>query len=471
MKVVKLYINGVEKNFIKLHYVKQHPNPDPDTFEVTLDEDAAGDVDHFQTVEVRKDGVTEYYGFVEEITPSEDSESGTDVVVSGRCWKLLLWKKYNERFQESRDVGPLNPDGTTESGFFGSVNPVELFKFILRCPMSVHPKGHLRHKIGWGIPSDDWICCANRTTDVRYPDWVGLRYTGLSWRGSGEQSEMVYSHLDVDGYDAAMAGTAWYFVGASPYLDTDDADTNCIYRNAVLASGVGAVGDFSFEDLGPTIEGIFATALKIKYLYGHDDIQVHLYDGTTWHIIGRLSYVPTWTTMHFDTGGILTTIAKINAAKLRFYVNTLTPVTVKVTYAWLWVASGETSSPIYQQQDDWFAINLGAAYDDVTGILIECRNSPSCYPENYRIEYTTLSNCCDDTYPVGEDDWHVFVDAGADVNVGGNTFRDVLHSWKPVDNVHGIRIKLWADGDNAWEISQIYVYQADDIKYRLLDET
>lgn len=216
MKYVTVHIGGVEKSFIRIHYVKNHPSPDPDTFEIILTPEEVSGVTNFSTVEIKKDGVTEFYGFVEEMTP-QDGEDGLEYLVTGRCWKVVLWKKYTERYQESREVGPMDSEGNVETGFFGSVKASELFKFIIRCPISIHPKGYIRHKIGWGIPSDEWSCCANVTAEAYYPDWVVLRYAGLAWRGRGTMDTFYTDILSCDSFSGTY--TDWIETGSPPYID------------------------------------------------------------------------------------------------------------------------------------------------------------------------------------------------------------------------------------------------------------
>lgn len=464
-KTIKLYINGVEKYFIRLHYRKDHPNQDPDTFDITMDEAETLDIVPFQTVEIKKDGVTEFYGFVEEVSPDEDAESGTDVIVTGRCWKLITWKKWNERFQESRDVGPEDVEGNIETGFFGSVNPSELFKFFIRCPISTHPKGHVRHKIGWGIPSDDWICCANMTAEARYPDWVSLRYTELSWRGRGTVDTFFLDTLNVDGFDYTTS--EWVTQGAFPWLDTCDTDplVNCI-QTPFGVIGSATMANFTFANLDGSRVSVYETKLFITlYQSGfHVPASLEIYDGTIWHDLGDLKRLRVWSTQEWDVSSILNTTTKVNAAKVRFHGDWNIWGYIRVTCAYLVCRTGIAASAIAQQNGDWFAVNLGGSYNTVVGILAECRNNPICYPENYKIQYTTLSNCCDPNWPPLESEWTDIV------SVANNTYRDILHSWSPIDNVFGIRIKITSNGTRPWEISQIYAYQADEDKYRLLDD-
>lgn len=462
----KLYIDDVQRDYIKIHYVKNHPSEDPDTFEITVNHDVGELVNYFDSVEVKKNGVTEFYGFVEDINPQK-GQDGLEYVISGRCWKVLLWKKFTERFQESREVGPEDFEGNVETGFFGSIYPHELFRFLLRCPISDHPKGKIRHKIGWGIASDWWKCCANVTADTFYPDWVMLRYTGLSWRGRASTANLHYTNLICDSFDSTYVD--WTENGSSPYLHIDsDADN--------IATGTPPThrkeGYFGFDDLIGTAERIYGIKLYIKSnIQGYTSkIAVHLNDGTSDYNLGYLTVYPYgYGYTEFNCITVLDTPTKVNNAKIYFELESGYHAMVKVIYAYFHVEYSTTvDDDISQKINDWFVINLGADYDMVTAMLIECRNNPNMYARNYKIQYCTISDCCAE----GDNDgfWSDFDDDDSPINVVDNTARDILHSWKPQDNVHGIRIKLTADADPSWEISQIYIWQADNSKYRLLNE-
>ena len=473
-KRFSLLIGGIDTCYIDIHYIKSHPNPDPDTFEIRTLPECAEDVSYFDSVDIRKDGVTEYYGFIEEITP-EVGEDGLEYLLTGRCWKLFTWKKWNERYQESREVGPTDSEGTIESGFFGNVRPDELIKFMLRCPRSIHPKYKLRHKIGWGIPSQFWDACANLTGDCYYPQWVFLRYTGLAWRGRGGSQNMVYDLLPVNAFDSTY--TDFYTTGLQPWLDTDlptDDSHKVWLTRPPKAMGIYKVGHFEFTNIGGTRDFIYGVNLHIKYRGTVDEwefaswCKVYLYDGITWHNIGFLKRSHSYTYQTFNVMHILDTVAKINAAEIYFEFALVGLFNyLHITYAYLDVEAS-TLATDYQHIDDWFIVDLRSGYDDVTAMLIECRNNPSMYPRNYKIQFATVSNCCDSDNPPLESEWSNFTPAVNEVN---NNARDILHSWEPEDDVQCIRIKLTADHtNNPWEISQIYVWQADKYKYRLMDE-
>jgi hypothetical protein len=95
--IFKLYIDGnkpptTERYYMNIHYTKSHPNQDPDTFEITVDPDVGSLINYFDSVKITKYDITEFYGFVEEITPTV-GEDGLEYRLTGRCWKLIIWKK------------------------------------------------------------------------------------------------------------------------------------------------------------------------------------------------------------------------------------------------------------------------------------------------------------------------------------------------------------------------------------------
>jgi len=57
------------------------------------------------------------------------------------------------------------------------------------------------------------------------------------------------------------------------------------------------------------------------------------------------------------------------------------------------------------------------------------------------------------------------------VTVTGNTYRDIIHSWTP-QSLSKIRIRITSATANiSWCISQIYIYKAETLEYRIWKET
>lgn len=253
-------IRGNEKHFIRLHYIKNHPSPNPDTFDIRMTEEDADEINYWDAIDIRKDGVTEFYGFVEEKTPTV-GEDGLEYVLTGRCWKVVPWKKQTERFTDTRDIGPVG-----ESGFFGKVYPRELLMFFLRCPISIHPAGKIRHKIGWGIPSDAWVASAFRTNSGFYPAWAICRHVGFAW----QNGTPVASEQQVGDYFQIDLGQAYNRVTSILIESRDDITETQYARNFEIqlsSDGVNWTVVRSFDGYGARdILASWAPVNNVRYI-------------------------------------------------------------------------------------------------------------------------------------------------------------------------------------------------------------
>jgi len=253
-------IRGDQKRFLRLHYVKNHPSPYPDTFDMRMIAEDVDDINYWDKIDIRKDGVTEFVGFVEEKTPVI-GEDGLEYVISGRCWKAVAWKKQTERFIETREVGPLG-----ETGFFGKVYPRELIMFLLRTPFSVHPAGKVRHKIGWGIPSDAWIATANRTNSGFYPAWAICRHVGFAW----QNGTPIASEQQLGDYFQIDLGQTYHRVTAILIESRDDITETQFARNFEIQlspDGVNWTTVRSFDGYGARdILASWAPVNNVRYV-------------------------------------------------------------------------------------------------------------------------------------------------------------------------------------------------------------
>jgi len=150
-RVWKVWIASAEYYWISIDFDETHPSPYPDTFTIILSGQQTG-INYFDYLEIKKNNVLRFYGYVEKIKWT----SNKDTLISGRCRKVIAWKKQCERFSDPKI-----------EGFFGKVYPEELFKFILRCPASEIPPEEEEWieyplcKIGWGMNPKDWVCIAS----------------------------------------------------------------------------------------------------------------------------------------------------------------------------------------------------------------------------------------------------------------------------------------------------------------------
>lgn len=291
-------IAGTNYPWKKIHFIKEHPTPDPDTYEVTL-KGRVTTINYSDYVVIRRNGVIKFFGYVENI---DDSDEGgpDDTIISGRNRKLILWKKYMERFSDTR-----------LEGFFGHVYPHELFAFLLRCPVSDVPDidggqdwvvDYPRQKIGWGIASERWRCTAYGGIPVAIDDDFHV-------------DALTNVHLDFSEY------------GSDPYLHDDD-DTNFIEHDADPAVEGEYDEYYTFENLSAIYYYITTTVLnlhcKAKLVAGGGgnadsvELKFELWNGSSWVNAGTLLFDSTsYVDKTLDVSGILTDIDMINGARVR----------------------------------------------------------------------------------------------------------------------------------------------------------
>ena len=193
-----------------------------------------------------------FYGYVE----GREWTSEKDTIITGRCRKLICWKKWTERFAEARG---------NMQGFFGVVYPEELFKFILRCPVSDVPsededwKDYPHQKIGWGINPDKWTCTSNESSAGTDPVYVRLRLLDFYWRNRGTDS--IFGTL----LPTSCAGTnQWTENGVGPncwdYVDDCSNDAQYISET----SNGHHTWDYGFSNLPAGASGINSVKLALR---------------------------------------------------------------------------------------------------------------------------------------------------------------------------------------------------------------
>jgi len=262
--------------------------------------------------------------------------------------------------------------------------------------------------------------------------------------------------------------------GPSPWLNAED--THKIHTKPIATDKTHKRFTFqNFTDIGEvypiTIDSVYLNVTVLGSASGAFVKVYFRYSAGTWIYLGD-AHATSWynkKTTRFNVTSILNTVAKIESAELYVVApEELRDLWIAVDHAYLTVY-GSPFAPIQADQrvGDYFVINMGKKYDDITAILYECRENKEMYARNYKIQYTSLSNCCCGDDPPLESDWHDFTPA---VNVVNNYARDILHSWEPEDDVQCIRIQITGSANVAWEISQAYIWQSDTHKYRLLDE-
>jgi len=203
-------INDVIIPFNRIWFEKRHPSEDPDNFTITIDGETT--VNPFDVVKIYNGSTLEFYGFVEKIEEEWDTR-GHYTRISGRCRKVIFWKKFIERFERSR----LN-------GFFGAVNPSKLIWFLLYSPISDDPnEASPFHRLGYGIDLYEAKCSAIRTVPTTHPNYVKIRQSGFAWQlGFMNEEKTSTTNSFVENKKG------WKTVGGSPWINTDDEDLSYI---------------------------------------------------------------------------------------------------------------------------------------------------------------------------------------------------------------------------------------------------
>jgi len=508
-------VNSVTRKWKRIEY-SMSLNSDPTEFSAIIE--YSSNISYFQYVEIKNNGTVEFAGYVESIIPSWD-KSGRILEISGRYISVILWKKFTERFSDSR-----------LDGFFGAVDPAKLIGFLLRCPISDLPSASSFHKIGWGLDTTNWIVSAIRTGEGREEDWVKIREVGLAW-----QLGPIYDNscFNVNGF--TNDDNDWDTVGASPWLGDDNfistyietgppnslltanADAGQPYAtvanasifivgdNVRISEGVGSgtnegrsiigingnilefeanlinsytvgggggvwkrdniiIDGFTFEDLSHTNGHITSAYIDLFGRWFADswsflgevnsNVAVYVDVGSGYTLAGTA----TWSVGEYPVGlgyaiikksvncsSIVNTFAKANACKVKLI---FTGVDATKSGCRISEMRLRITGASYQTNGDWFEVNFGADKNRICGIIIESRMNSNKYAKNYVIETSPSSTS-----------WTTRA------TQNNNSARDIIESWTPVNNVRKIRIRLTANANYEWEISQIYVYSADDNKY------
>jgi len=223
-----LEVNGIERKYKSLNFQRDSGLVITEftaTVKYSIDLANAG----FLTVAIKNNGVLEWFGFLEDAKPSWD-DNGLYLDLWGRDLNVILWKKWNDRYSDSRT-----------QGFFGAVDPVKLMQFLLRCPISDEVGLNYNNqtdceanngvwnstsgtcalktqKIGYGLDTTDWILDATATADGYSVIYPKSRIMGFVWaKGQG----VAFKNYFVDGFTNTINN--WTNVGNGSLYDKDYA--------------------------------------------------------------------------------------------------------------------------------------------------------------------------------------------------------------------------------------------------------
>lgn len=383
MGVWTIFINGISRKYKTIGLDRKLDMNSPTEFRAKIE--SSSDIKFMDRVEIKRDNVNEWVGYIEEAETVWESD-GVYLNVSGRDNSLILWKKYTEDFSNFVEK---------TQGFFGSVNFSELFKLMLRTPKSDLTDTNANtsfpnNKEGWGLDyTTNLLTCSAYRTGLGDPNWVKYRRRGYGWKNTGNAVISTPATLTVD----AVYNNQWYYVGSPPYLDTDDTAN---YVSTALTD-YDDVSEFTFQNLSSSALTINSIYLQINYSFGTSilggsgTVWVYIYDPTLdyYQSVAILTgYNTGWVSKIIDLTGTLSSVSDINNCRIKF-VNKTTDIgsiyaMCNVSYAKLSVSYSYSSTGASGQSiDDYFKINFNKA--NVCGIYIESRNENDSYPRNYKI--------------------------------------------------------------------------------------
>jgi hypothetical protein len=367
-RVWTIEIDGDSKKYKTINFDRVLEIDAPPTFNAKVAYDET--INFWDPVEIKRDGTIEFKGYVEGIEIDWGSQDRY-LNISGRDVSVILWKKYGEGFTEMDE---------TLGGFFGKVSAVELLQFLIRCPQSDPVSTYPNNKAGWGIDISRITNVSAYRTSIGAPEWTILRKKGLGWRNSGtpfgEDINLVSSNVTEE----------WQEIG-----DTGIDCLTGINDGKYITSGTAdAISEWEMENLPAEATSISNPRLQLYWatdwtywwwIQAEFDCYIWIQSLNTWqwlfHQTGRDLG---WTYLEYDLSSVITTIADLNAAKIKF-INRSTTLKSKIDYcaiAVTYVTSGT------QNTDDYFEIDF-TELENICGIYFESRNDDESFPINYKI--------------------------------------------------------------------------------------
>lgn len=389
-KVWTIEVGGSARNYRRVKFQRKLETNKPAKFEATIQYNA--NVDYWNLVEIKRDGTTEFKGFVEIIDIKWD-ENGRYLYIAGRDTKVILWKKYSDNFSNMHE---------DTKGFFGRVKAQDLITFLLRTPKSdFDPDAYPNNKEGWGLDVSRLSDFMAARTSVGDPNYTKLRRRGYGWRNSGDPFAS-----DTDVVDAEISNVNWATHGAAPYLDVED-DANYISSDTANATAV-----YSFTDLPATATSVERVHLTVvwkpdstwwSWIHTECDIYISPDGGTTWHYVGVFGGKgPTWWNpnpwRHFtwDISSMINSVSEVNNCRVKF-VNISTSLTTNITQAYL--STGYTTGGTQETYDRF---DIPFETETIVGVYVESRMDDESFPRDYDI--VTVDNTKEDFSGYTEED-------------------------------------------------------------------
>ncbi len=157
--------------------------------------------------------------------------------------------------------------------------------------------------------------------------------------------------------------TGWTRIGANPYLDAIDYNTNYIYATVAGKE----VGNFSFTDSGKSTETINSVTVQIYAQQSNSkNLQVFVWDGSSWTSLGTQTLTTSWRWENYTATTVLDTWAKIDGAKI--YLRTESGAgTYEVDCARLQVNYTSYTPPNYELdlEVQWTSVDFDETYEEL----------------------------------------------------------------------------------------------------------
>jgi len=367
-------VGGSARNYKNIKIERKLEKTSPTVFSAVIKYYSG--INYFDLVEIKRDGIVEWKGFIESIE-IKWGDTERYLKVGGRDTSVILWKKWSENFVNTYE---------DMKGFFGNVNANELLKFLLRTPKSdFDPDAYPNNKEGWGIDLSRLGEFEAARTSLGDPNYCKLRRRGYGWRNSGNPFAQAQKVVDGE-----ISRVDWEAFGASPYLDVED-DANYIKSTTIK----GGTAIYSFEDLTGSVTSVEKVHLTVvwkpdaswwSWIQAECRVYISGDGGSTWNYVGYFGGKgPTWLRPNpwrhftFDISYYLNTASKVNAAQVKF-VNQSDRLSTFITQAYLSIGYTTGGS---QETYDWFDVRFET--ETIMGIYIESRMDDESYARNYEI--------------------------------------------------------------------------------------
>jgi len=132
---------------------------------------------------------------------------------------------------------------------------------------------------------------------------------------AGDGIDSLWLYVDSDDWRI----TEWMAIGAIPYLDAIDYNSNYIYTS--IKNEID--GDYYFANSSKSTETIINVTVQVYARNSDsDNLEVYIWNGSSYASLGAQGLTPSWEWVNYTATTVLDTWTKIDEAKM--YVEALT---------------------------------------------------------------------------------------------------------------------------------------------------